>query len=507
MALARSASGPGGLSINTNSANSLFGSGTTPAAGGMFGNTATSKPGGLFGSSTTTTSAPQTGGLFGSTATTSQPQAGGLFGSTATQPQSGGLFGSNTPASQPQTGGLFGSTAASTQPQTGGLFGAAQPQQSSGLFGNTATTQPGQTTGLFGASTTTSQPQQSGGLFGAAPAQPAQGASGGGLFGGLSGQGQNQAKPATSLFGGGLGSTTQNQQQSQTQQQQNSTFPTLNQNQGGGLFGSTLSGGLSMGQSANQQQTVPGVRIDVSQLRGTTRFNDLHDDLQKQIKLFDDVIQGQIRLKNDCDAIMPAHNNQLAQVPHDVEFVRRKRIGVENAQDSDAQAISIVQKLIKVDAEHAKLSFKAIDNLKLPPQYHNTGVWSGNPAANDSRGQENDDADAQDIVSFFNETADELASTLSTYQKHIVEIEQHLRSVEANSAQQINALVAKRNGTSTGQEDARSELIAVLNDFEQGMIAVASKVGGAREGLQSLQLDGFGESRNGQRNGRRNGLY
>ena len=156
-----------------------------------------------------------------------------------------------------------------------------------------------------------------------------------------------------------------------------------------------------MGQSTNQQQTVPGVRIDVSQLRGTTRFNDLHDDLQKQIKLFDDVIQQQIRLKNDCDAIMPAHNNQLAQVPHDVEFVRRKRIGVENAQDSDAQAISIVQKLIKVDAEHAKLSFKAIDNLKLPPQYHSTGVWSGNPAANDNRNQENGDADAQDIVSFF----------------------------------------------------------------------------------------------------------
>lgn len=285
-------------------------------------------------------------------------------------------------------------------------------------------------------------------------------------------------------------------------------FPTLNQNQGGGSFGNTLGGGLSLGQSTNQQQqTVPGVRIDVSQLRGTTRFNDLHDDLQKQIKLFDDVIQGQIKLKNDCEAIMPAHNNQLAQVPNDVEFCRRKRIGVENAQDSDAQAISIVQKLIKVDAEHAKLSFKAIDNLKLPPQYHNTGVWSGNPPANDNRAQENGDANAQDIVSFFNQTADELAATLNTYQKHIIEIEQHLRSVEANSAQQINALVAKRNGTSTGQEDARSELIAVLNDFEQGMLAVASKVGGSREALQSLQLDGFGASQNGQRNGRRHGLY
>lgn len=286
-------------------------------------------------------------------------------------------------------------------------------------------------------------------------------------------------------------------------------FPTLNQNQGGGLFGAPLGGGLSLGQSTSQQQqqTVPGVRIDITQLRGTTRFTDLHDDLQKQITLFDDVIQGQIRLKNDCDAIMPAHASQLTQVPNDVEFCRRKRIGVENAQDSDAQAISIVQKLIKVDAEHAKLSFKAIDNLKLPPQYHTSGVWATNPTANDNRAQENGDSDAQNIVSFFTSTADELAATLETYNKHIIEIEQHLRSVEANSAQQINALVAKRNGTSTGQEDPKDQLFGVLGDFEHGILGVAGKIGGSREAVQSLQLGRFNGAQNGRANGNRNGLY
>lgn len=204
---------------------------------------------------------------------------------------------------------------------------------------------------------------------------------------------------------------------------------------------------------------------------------------------------------------MPAHANQLAQVPNDVEFCRRKRIGVENAQDSDAQAISIVQKLIKVDAEHAKLSFKAIDNLKLPPQYHTSGVWAGNATASDNRGQENGDSDAQDIVSFFTSTAEELAATLSTYQKHIVEIEQHLRSVEGNSAQQINTLVAKRNGTFTGQEDPKDELFGVLGDFEQGLLGVAGKIGASREGVQSLQLGRFNAAQSGRANGNRNGLY
>ncbi|CAL3971472.1 unnamed protein product [Diplocarpon coronariae] len=466
----------------------------------MFGTAGASKPGGLFGLSTT--SAAQTGGLFGSTPA-SQPAAGGLFGTAPAQGQTGGLFGSNSATSK-AGGGLFGSTA-TTQPQTGGLFGSAQPQQQSGgLFGSTATSQPAPT-GLFGASTTTSQPQQAGGLFGATNnAAPSLNSNpGGGLFSGLNSQNATQNKPANSLFGGLGGSTTQNQTQQQQQQQQQ-PGSMLNQNQGSGLFGATLGGGLTLGQSTNspQSQSVPGVRIDVSQLRGTTRFTDLHDDIQKQITMYDDVIQSQIRLKYDCDAIMPAHANQLAQVPNDVEFCRRKRIGVENSQDSDAQAISIVGKLIKVDAEHAKLSFKAIDNLKLPPQYHNQGVY-----ANDNLGQGNGDEDAQDIVGFFGSTADELAATLNTYQKHIMEIEQHLRSVEASSAQQINALVAKRKGATTAQEDPTNELFGVLRDFEHGLLSVAGKIGASREGVRTLQLGQFNSGHNGKTNGHKSGLY
>ncbi|KAK2624545.1 hypothetical protein QTJ16_006495 [Diplocarpon rosae] len=461
----------------------------------MFGNAGASKPGGLFGSSTS--SAPQTGGLFGSTPA-SQPAAGGLFGTAPAQGQAGGLFGSGSATSK-AGGGLFGSTT-TTQPQTGGLFGSAQPQQQTGgIFGNTATTQPA-STGLFGASATTSQPQQAGSLFGPSSntAPPQNSTLGGGLFSGLNAQNQTQSKPASSLFGGLGGSTTQNQAQ---QQQSGSMFT---QNQSSGLSGATLGSGLTLGQSTNssQPQSVPGVRIDASQIRGTTRFTDLHDDIQKQITMYDDVIQGQIRLKNDCDAIMPAHANQLAQVPNDVEFCRRKRIGVENSQDSDAQAISIVGKLIKVDAEHAKLSFKAIDNLKLPPQYHNHGVY-----ANDTRAQGNNDEDAQDLVSFFASTADELAAILNTYQKHIGEIEQHLRSVEANSAQQINALVAKRKGATTAQDDPTNELFGVLRDFEHGLLSVAGKIGASREGVRTLQLGQFPSGQNGKTNGQRSGLY
>ncbi len=79
--------------------------------------------------------------------------------------------------------------------------------------------------------------------------------------------------------------------------------------------------------------------------------------------------------------------------------------------------------------------------------------------------------------------------------------------MEANSAQQINSLVAKRNGGSGGQDDPMEQLTGALRDFEQSLLGVAGKVGGAREGVQSLQLARFAGSTNGQRNGYRNGVY
>ena len=52
-----------------------------------------------------------------------------------------------------------------------------------------------------------------------------------------------------------------------------------------------LAGSLTLGQgSASQNNTQPGVKIDLSNLRPTTRFSDLHDDLKKQIETIDSFI-------------------------------------------------------------------------------------------------------------------------------------------------------------------------------------------------------------------------
>ncbi|KAI1646618.1 uncharacterized protein F4817DRAFT_339785 [Daldinia loculata] len=475
MALSRSASGPGGLSINTSSAN-LFGSSSSqpPAPGGnLFGNTSTTPKPSLFNnpttSSSTATTQPQSGGLFSSSATPSQPSQGGasLFGAantTTTQPQQGGgLFGSSqaTQAQPQQGGGLFGSLQpAQTQPQT-----QAQTQPATGLFGGSTTAQA-----------TSTGTGASGPLFGSSlkPTQPAASNMGSSLF--------SQAVPAQQKSNP-FGSTLSQPAQSQPQQ------PGLG-------LGSSLGLGLTMGQSSTQQ-TVPGVRIDVSNLKGTTRFNDLQEDLQKKIEAVDMLIQRQMQYKDEVDSFMPGHKEMLESIPNDVNFVAKKYESAHSALASAAQAIEASRVLVAQDVDHARLSFRAIDNLKLPEQYHTAGIWS---PRQQSAGTANTEADGQDLVSFFSKAADDMEDQVKRYDQNMTEIEMHMHGVSDNLVEQLQKMMANKNGASSGPNEKAQELSAVLRELQQGILKVASDVASVREDMTQLQLGNF-ISNDGDRNG------
>ncbi|RKF61031.1 Nucleoporin NUP49 [Erysiphe neolycopersici] len=401
-----------------------------------------------------------------------------MFGSTLNQPATtGGLFGTATATTTtPQTGGLFGSNSTAQVPTQGGGFGSLKPL-SGNVFGqSTLTSSQAQPT-----ASTTLNPTPAISFGSNAPTQAS------GSFAAL-----GQQANATNV--GGFGQANQNQSTIGTFGIQDKASQPQSSNTGAGLFGNSLLYGSSTIQPLNQQpQTIPGVLIDASNVRGTTRYNDLKEELQKQLMEIDTMIEAQIQLKNQCDAIMPAHEVQLSQIPDDVEFCRRKRIGVDNTADSDIHAISEVQKLIKSDAEAAKLSFAAIDMLRLPPQYHIPGVLSPKATNRGSGGYE-------DIVGFFSQTADELSDKLATFKKHLSEIEQHLRGVEANSAHQINVLVARKKGNSPAEESSFDQLASVLRDFETGLLNVAGKVGETRKGVTTLQLNQFCPTINNSRN-------
>ncbi|RAL61100.1 hypothetical protein DID88_010440 [Monilinia fructigena] len=107
--------------------------------------------------------------------------------------------------------------------------------------------------------------------------------------------------------------------------------------------------------------------------------------------------------------------------------------------NANAADIDQVRQLVKKDADNATLSFRAIDNQKLPTPYQTPGIWATKSTANPN--SSDDDTDAQDLISFFSSTADELDATLKKYQSNFTEIEAHLRSLEQSTAQQTQALL------------------------------------------------------------------
>lgn len=250
-------------------------------------------------------------------------------------------------------------------------------------------------------------------------------------------------------------------------------------------------GGSLLGATA-QQQTVPGVRIDVSNLKSTTRFTDLTDELQKLLEQVDKGVLHQQDYHQQLRAFMVGHGPMLEDIPNDVRFVASKYQGVRGALEADAQAIEVARGLVKEDADHARISFRAIDNLKLPQQYHAPNLWAPRSAA---AATANTESDGQDLVHFFSATADDMDKQLSKYQHNLSEIESHLHGVQHGLVEELQKLMSSKNGVPNGVDDRIQDLVAVLRDFEQGILRVAGQVGGAREGMTRLQLGDFmGES-------------
>ncbi|KAF2103409.1 hypothetical protein NA57DRAFT_63956 [Rhizodiscina lignyota] len=484
-----------GASTNTNQpqqSSNLFGGSTqtNTQGGGLFGN----KPatgGNMFGA-TTTSQPQQTGGLFGATSTTSTGQTGGLFGAAQSQPQqqqTGGLFGSTQPS-----GGLFGNTQQPQQQQTGGLFGgAAQPQpqqqQTGGLFGASQAQPQQQSGGLFGASQQQPQ-QQSGGMFGASQAQPQQ--QSGGMFGTSQQQPQQQS--------GGMFGTSQQQ-------------PQQSGGMGTSLFGASAAqpqqiggfmGGLTMGQgAAPTQQTVPGVKIDISNIRGNTRFSDLHEDLQKEIMAIDEFIQAQIRLKEQIDSFIPKTDENIRTLAPDVEYLSGKAETVELALENDAHAIKGVKDLVEEDANDAKLAFRAIENLKLPPQFHYNNGWHHSAGATIA---EDDPAAPPDLIAYFSNRTDALDAQLQRYVEHVTEIEAHLRTMEETAKAETHALVMRNGGGMPAFDGSLQgrirELARTMKIFEDAIVNIATRVGAAREEVVELSMGKYlGGSGGGGANG------
>jgi nucleoporin p58/p45 len=373
------------------------------------------------------------------------------------------------------SGGLFGSTSQSTQ--GGGLFGAASSQ-------------PAPSGGLFGA---TSQPPQGGGLFGGASSKPNQG-----LFSG------SQAAQGTSFLGGSR--------------------------QGGAV---PPAGTLNLGQQSTLGTSSSSARIDLEHLRPTTKFDQLTEDLQREIVNLDTAILNEINRCNEVSNLLPTIEATGSNISNDVAYVTQKLEEVETGLENDAEEIqSLKENTVKKDANEAKVCFREVDRLKMPTQYqasvtgpaasvsgvyggHGLSGWWNHPqtlqrtirggtGTGGSRslqlpGDEDEDALAgapANVVDLFDRRTEEMRKSLTENKSLLTEIEEFVISVEnkiAAKQQEVMGREGRAQGIQ-GEEDQVGLLRYVFGEFERSLYEVADKVGGARDGVQELVLGRVGDA-------------
>ena len=242
-----------------------------------------------------------------------------------------------------------------------------------------------------------------------------------------------------------------------------------------------------------KQQTVPGVVLSVNELRPTTRFNDLQEDLQKAIEYVDNFILGQIRRHDECIGANQGIESMSLQMSPDIDYCTKTLETTQQALENDAESIAFAKTLVKADSEDSKLSFKVIQNLSLPQQFHHSALRS---SAAPPRPQallfpQEEAEGLTSITDYFMKESDTMSKTLDSYNRNITEVEDYLKGVESNTMQQMQQVMFTRvrDGGQKTAEDQVRELAVVLREFGNGIIGVATKVGDTREMVQEVMLE------------------
>lgn len=259
----------------------------------------------------------------------------------------------------------------------------------------------------------------------------------------------------------------------------------FNQNRPFTLGGSVAGPNLGASQQAVQVQSFDNIK-------GTTRFSDLHPELQRSIQEVDDRIQSRINSANQTRESLPQHGDTVATIAPDVAYIEEFLATVELGIDNDSASVAHLRDLVRKDADDASLSFRAIINQALPTQFHygnrtnlNASTTKPNPNPNTSF---DDPSEPVNLIGYFQNRTDDLARTLDLYQGQIREIEAHLRTMEAGTVEKAQQLTGSRNGP----RDQRRELVEALKAIEGAILDSAKKVGQVRDAVTKETLGSVG---------------
>lgn len=229
-------------------------------------------------------------------------------------------------------------------------------------------------------------------------------------------------------------------------------------------------------------------------IKGTTRFSDLHPSIQSEILALDEAIQMKVSRANGTRESLPKHVEDVASIAPDVTYIENYLSTVELGLDNDSINIAQVRALVKADADDAALSFRAVENQKLPSQFHYgnpSSLASSTAKSPHSASLASDDTiKPVDLVGFFKRRTASLGDSLDVYQRQIRELETHLRTMEAGTMEKAHQL----SGSRSSSNDQRRQLVDALKAIEGAILDSAKKVGQVRDDVTKQTMSNVAAS-------------
>ena len=245
-----------------------------------------------------------------------------------------------------------------------------------------------------------------------------------------------------------------------------------------GLTFPACSGGQ---QQQGVQQAAPGVRVDLTQVKGSTKFDDLTKEGQALITTIEAAIQKVSKWKDEIAGYTPVHEQEIKQLAVDVAYLQNKYELVKRAVlEGDVAAVQELRNLSNKNIDDAQTVGRAVENLKLPAHYHLPGLWTAS-GANTSFGA---DPNETDLIGFFNRQCAQLSERDQKLRAYLAEIQQHMPNVEGGLYQKLTALQNHMGNSNSAFEEMKATLV----DMRNAIIRQAVEVGKTREALTKLQM-------------------
>ena len=239
----------------------------------------------------------------------------------------------------------------------------------------------------------------------------------------------------------------------------------------------------SGGQQQQTQQAAPGVRVDLTQVKGSTKFDDLTKEGQDLISGIEATIDKVGKWKDEIAGYTPVHEQDIRQLAVDVAYLQNKYELVKRAVlEGDVASVQELRTMSNKNIDDAQTVGRAVENLKLPAHYHLPGLFTST-GANTSFGA---DPGESDLIGFFNRQCAQLQERDERLRSYLAEIQQHMPNVEGGLYQKLTALQGQMGGGSSGA--AFEEMRATLVDMRNVILRQAVEVGKTREALTKLQV-------------------